>query len=86
LGGPVTFQNARALRTLVRDLRRDRTVLETDAPYLAPHPHRGRRNEPAHVALVAATLAGLYGASAEEVAAQTTETALACFGLTLKDR
>ena len=57
LGGPVTFQNARRLHALVPQLRLDRLVLETDAPYLAPHPHRGQRNEPAYVPLIAESLA-----------------------------
>ena len=81
LGGPVTFRNARALRATVPHLRRDRLVLETDAPYLAPHPHRGQRNEPAHLALVAAELASLLGSEISEIAAQTTATAERCFTL-----
>ncbi len=81
LGGPVTFKNARRLQTLVPSLRRDRLLVETDAPYLAPHPHRGRRNEPGHVRLVAEKLAQLYGCSLHEIAAQTTATAIQFFGL-----
>jgi TatD DNase family protein len=79
LGGPVTFQNARGLQALVQQLRLDRLLLETDAPYLAPHPHRGERNEPGYVLLVAQALASLYGVEVEAVAAQTTTTALGCF-------
>jgi len=79
LGGPVTFQNARGLQALVPQLRPDRVLLETDAPYLAPHPHRGKRNEPGYLALVAQALASLYGMTVETVAAQTTITALRCF-------
>ena len=79
LGGPVTFQNARSLQSLVPQLRPDRLLLETDAPYLAPHPHRGARNEPGYVPLVAQALAALYGMTVEAVAAQTTATALGCF-------
>jgi TatD DNase family protein len=75
LGGPVTFQNARKLRALVPQLRLDRLVVETDAPYLAPHPHRGGRNEPGYVPLVVQALAELVGTTAEAVAAQTTATA-----------
>ncbi len=81
LGGPVTFKNARQLQALVPSLRRDRLLVETDAPYLAPHPHRGRRNEPGHVRLVAEKLAQLYGCALHEIAAQTTATAVQFFGL-----
>jgi TatD DNase family protein len=80
LGGPVTFQNARKLRALVPQLQLDRLLLETDAPYLAPHPHRGERNEPGYVPLVVRALAELVGKTDEEVAVQTTATALECFG------
>jgi len=82
LGGPVTFQNARRLRALAPSLRRDRLLLETDAPYLAPHPHRGQRNEPAYVPLIAQALAGLYHMPVEEITVQTSTTALSCFGIT----
>jgi TatD DNase family protein len=79
LGGPVTFENARGLRGLAPQLRPDRLFLETDAPYLAPHPYRGQRNEPAYVPLIAQTLATLRGVALENVAVETTETATACF-------
>lgn len=82
LGGPVTFQNARRLHTLVSHLRLDRLLLETDAPYLAPHPHRGQRNEPGYIPLIAEGLAQRCGASVADVAASTTETANRCFGVT----
>lgn len=81
LGGPVTFQNARQLHELVPQLRFDRLMLETDAPYLAPHPHRGQRNEPAYIPLVAESLARLYATTPAAVAAQTTVTAGQCFRL-----
>lgn len=81
LAGPVTFQNARGLHDLVRRLPPERVVVETDAPYLTPHPHRGRRNEPAHVSLVATRLAELWGLAPEQVAALTTATACRLFGL-----
>ena len=79
LGGPVTFQNARQLHELAPRLRIDRLVLETDAPYLAPHPHRGQRNEPAYVPLVADKLAALCGTTVQAIAIQTTATARTCF-------
>jgi TatD DNase family protein len=82
LGGPVTFQNARSLQALAPQLRLDRLMLETDAPYLAPHPHRGQRNEPAYIPLMAATLARLSGVTVNAIAAETTATARRCFAKT----
>ena len=82
LGGPVTFKNAKQLHALVPQLRRDRLLLETDAPYLTPHPHRGRRNEPAYVALVCEKLAALYNISAAQMATESTALAQQFFGLT----
>lgn len=79
LGGPVTFSNARRLRAQVAQLRADRLLLETDAPYLAPHPFRGQRNEPAYVPLIARAVAELSAQPVETIAAGTTATALACF-------
>jgi TatD DNase family protein len=79
LGGPVTFQNARKLRAMLSQLRLDRLLVETDAPYLAPHPYRGQRNEPGYVPLIVQALAPLVGTTAEAVAAQSTATALECF-------
>jgi TatD DNase family protein len=83
LGGPVTFRNARTLHALVPYLRLDRLMLETDAPYLTPHPHRGQRNEPAYTALVARQLAELYGTTVDAVAQATTTVAARFFGWTL---
>ncbi len=71
IGGFVTFRN-HPLGGLVRELPRDSLLLETDAPYLAPHPVRGRRNEPAFVPHVARRLAGLLHLEVEEVGALTT--------------
>lgn len=82
LGGPVTFTNAKQLHALVPQLRRDRLMLETDAPYLTPHPHRGKRNEPSYVALVCEKLATLYGIPAAQLAAESTALARRFFGLT----
>jgi TatD DNase family protein len=81
LGGPVTFKNAHRLHALVPQLDPQRLMLETDAPYLTPHPHRGRRNEPAYIALVCEQLAHLTGQTKTEIAAVTTKTALRFFGL-----
>jgi TatD DNase family protein len=72
IGGILTFKRSDQLRATVRELPLDRLLLETDAPYLAPEPHRGRRNEPAHVALVAARLAEVKGVALAEVERATT--------------
>ncbi|MBC8448482.1 MAG: TatD family hydrolase [Chloroflexi bacterium] len=82
LAGPVTFLNAHRLRTLVRELPLERLLVETDAPYLTPHPYRGKRNEPGRVALVAAAVAELQGVTEAAVARQTTANARQLFGLT----
>lgn len=81
IGGPVTFANARKLPEIVRALPLERLLIETDCPYLAPVPHRGERNEPAFVRLVAERIAQIRGISCEEVAAATTENAKRVFGI-----
>ena len=81
LGGPVTYKNAHTLHELAPELRMDRLMLETDAPYLTPHPHRGQRNEPAYIALVRDRLAELHGVAPEHVAEVTTDVAIRFFGL-----
>jgi TatD DNase family protein len=77
--GMVTFRNWEDVAA-VRAVPSDRLLVETDAPYLAPVPHRGKRNEPAFVAQVAARVAQLRGETAEQVALQTTANATRCFG------
>jgi len=81
VAGVVTFRNAEALRQAVRLVPRDRLLVETDCPYLAPVPHRGKRNEPAFVARVAEQVAALWGATPDEVAEQTTANARRLFRL-----
>lgn len=81
--GPLTFKKADELRAIAAQTPLDRLLVETDAPFLAPHPHRGQRNEPAYVALIAAQLAELHGVTFEAVAAQTTANAGRLFGLGL---
>jgi len=71
--GILTFKNSQALRDIARDVPADRILVETDAPYLAPAPHRGKRNEPAFVTHTAAVLAEARGVTPAEIAAQTTE-------------
>jgi len=80
IGGVVTYKNAASLHEVVRTVALGNLVLETDAPYLAPVPHRGKRNEPAYTALVAARIAELRGIPVEEVAAATDAAARRLFG------
>jgi TatD DNase family protein len=72
ISGIVTFKNADDLRAIVRDVPLDRLLVETDSPYLAPVPYRGKRNEPAFVAATAAAVAALKGIEPEQLAAATT--------------
>ncbi|MCX6099589.1 MAG: TatD family hydrolase, partial [Candidatus Bipolaricaulota bacterium] len=81
VGGPLTYPANEALRDAVRRVPLERIVLETDCPYLTPVPHRGKRNEPAYIELVAAEIARIRGISIDDVARQTTENALALFGI-----
>jgi TatD DNase family protein len=71
--GIITFKNAEALREVVRRVPLERMLVETDSPYLTPVPHRGKRNEPAYVRLVAETVAAIKGLTLEEVARATSE-------------
>jgi TatD DNase family protein len=79
LSGILTFKRSDEIRAIVADLPMDRLLVETDAPYLAPVPKRGKRNEPAFVAHTAAVLAEVRGLSVEEVARRTTENFFALF-------
>ena len=72
IGGPVTFKNAQAKQHMAAHLPLDNIVLETDAPFLAPHPHRGKRNEPVYIPLIAQKIAELRNISVEEIGHQTT--------------
>ncbi len=83
LAGPVTYKNARALPDVARFAPRDRLVVETDCPFLPPHPHRGKRNEPAYVALTVARIAELRGDDPEALAAATADNAARLFDLPL---
>jgi len=71
--GILTFKNSQSLRDIARELPPDRILVETDAPYLAPLPFRGKRNEPSYVVETAKVLAEARGVSADEIARQTTE-------------
>ncbi len=78
--GILTFRNADSNRAAARLVPADRLLVETDAPYLAPVPHRGRRNEPAFVVEVVRALAAVRGEPVERIAAQTTRNAEHLFG------
>jgi TatD DNase family protein len=77
--GILTFKNSGALRAIAAELPADRILVETDAPYLAPGPFRGKRNEPAYVGEVAKALAQARGVSFDEIARQTTDNFFALF-------
>lgn len=79
--GILTFKKAAALRDVAKKVSLDHVMLETDAPYLAPEPHRGKRNEPAYVPLIAEALAQVKGVSLDEVARATTANANRLFRL-----
>jgi len=78
--GILTFKNSQNLRDIAAELPADRILVETDAPYLAPGPYRGKRNEPAYVVETAKVLAQVRGVSPEEIARQTTENFFRLFG------
>lgn len=80
IGGVVTFKNA-TLAEVVKKVPLERLLLETDAPYLAPVPHRGKRNESAYISLIARHIAELRGLPYENVTEQTTENARKLFRL-----
>ena len=72
LSGIVTFKNAKALQAVAKTIPENRLLVETDSPFLAPVPHRGRVCEPAYVTDTAAFVAGLRGVTPADLAAQTT--------------
>jgi TatD DNase family protein len=71
--GILTFRNSEEIRAIAKDVPADRLLVETDAPYLAPPPHRGKRNEPAYVVNTARVLAETCGVSEAQMRAQTTD-------------
>ncbi|MDZ4770645.1 MAG: TatD family hydrolase [Chloroflexota bacterium] len=73
--GPITFKNAESTRQIAARVPLDRLLVETDAPYLTPMPHRGERNEPAYIPYIVERLASLHSISAVEMARITTENA-----------
>jgi TatD DNase family protein len=81
-GGPVTFKNAKKPKEVAKEIPMDRLLIETDCPYLTPHPFRGKRNEPSYVKYIAEQIAELKGLSVEEVAKTTSDNAKKLFGIT----
>ena len=78
LGGVITYKNAKFPERL-GEIPLDRILLETDSPYLTPHPHRGKRNEPTYLVHIAEKIAQIYGVSPEEIKNKTTENAQRLF-------
>lgn len=79
IGGVVTFQNAKKLVTILPRIPREKLLIETDGPYLTPHPHRGSRNEPAYTRYVADKMGELLGLSVTEIETLTSENSYRLF-------
>ena len=79
--GPVTYHNARGLLEVAQNVPLDKFLVETDSPYLSPHPYRGKTNEPARVALVAEKIAELKGLAYETVTSQARANAMMIYRL-----
>jgi TatD DNase family protein len=80
IGGVLTFKNAKKLINVYGKIPEDKLLIETDAPYLTPHPHRGSRNEPVYCALVAQKMSELSSLSYDEVSKVSTHNAQRLFG------
>ncbi|MGC9360147.1 MAG: TatD family hydrolase [Anaerolineae bacterium] len=80
IGGAVTFKSAQHLQPIVAETPLDRILIETDAPYMTPHPHRGKRNEPSYVGLVAERIAQIRRCETSKIARRTFENASRLFG------
>jgi TatD DNase family protein len=81
IGGVVTFKKAEVLQEAVYAVSLERILLETDCPYLAPEPHRGKRNESSYLTYIAEKIAKIKGVHVETVYTQTTANAKELFGL-----
>ena len=81
MGGPVTFKNGHKPKKVAETVALKHLLIETDSPYLSPHPFRGKTNEPSRVKLVAEEIARLKGISYQEIAKQTTKNAIELFNL-----
>ncbi|MGP4082795.1 TatD family hydrolase [Pseudalkalibacillus sp. R45] len=80
-GGPVTFKNAKKPKEVAVEIPMDRILIETDCPFLSPHPLRGKRNESSYVKYIAEQIADLKGMSVEEFAQKTSDNAFRLFGI-----
>lgn len=80
-GGPVTFKNAKRPKEVAVEIPMDRLLIETDCPFLSPHPLRGKRNESSYVKYIAEQIADLKGISLEELAQKTSDNAFRLFGI-----
>ncbi len=83
MDGPVTFKKAKKLHAVAQAVPLERLLLETDGPYLTPHPFRGRRNEPAYLTYIAAQITTLRGCLPDDVASSAAENACRLFNLSL---
>ena len=81
VGGVVTFKNAKSLQFITKEYPLDKILLETDSPFLAPHPFRGKPNEPKYIPLIAKKISELKGISIEKVANVTSENCRTIFGI-----
>jgi len=84
--GNVTFKKTDELRTIARQIPLERLLLETDSPFMTPLPHRGQRNEPSYIPLIASKIAELHSVSVEEVARITSSNAMNLFGIGKTDK
>jgi len=81
IGGVITFKNARKLIEVFPKIPKNRVIIETDSPYLTPHPHRGQRNEPSYTTLIRDKIADLWNTTKEEVENITTKNARELFNI-----
>jgi len=81
IGGVVTFKNAKSLQSITKEYPLDKILLETDSPFLAPHPFRGKPNEPKYIPLIAEKISELKGISLEKVADVTSGNCKTVFGI-----
>jgi len=79
IGGVLTFKNAKKLIEIFPKIPKDKLLIETDSPYLTPHPHRGKRNEPFYTTFIAQKMAELHGCSVDEISQLTTDNAKRLF-------
>ncbi len=80
-GGPVTFKNAKRPKEVAKEIPLDRLLIETDCPYLTPHPYRGKRNEPSYIQLIAEEIAKLKNSPYEQIILATNENAKRLFAI-----